>query len=90
MTRAINREIGARGDCSPREETLESQGNDGGAGTPRATMAELRWHRKNSSERGPGGPEGLGANRGAFQVASDRAELTRATDAVRSSTATVE
>jgi hypothetical protein len=35
MTRAINREIGARGDCSPREETLESRGNGGGAGTPR-------------------------------------------------------
>jgi hypothetical protein len=35
MTKAINRKIGARGDCSPREETLESWGKGGGAGTPR-------------------------------------------------------
>jgi hypothetical protein len=34
-TRAINREIGAQGGCSPREETLEHRGNDGDAGTPR-------------------------------------------------------
>jgi hypothetical protein len=34
MTRAINREIGARGGCSPREETLESRGNGRGTGTP--------------------------------------------------------
>jgi hypothetical protein len=34
--------------------------------------------------------EGLGANRGVFQVAGDRAKLTRATDAAGSSTATVE
>ena len=53
-------------------------------------MAELRLHRKNSSERGLGGLEGLGANRGVFQVAGDRAELTGATDAAGSSTATVE
>jgi hypothetical protein len=45
-------------------------------------VAELRLHRKNSGEHGPGEPEGLGANRGAFQVAGDRAELTGATDAV--------
>jgi hypothetical protein len=49
MTRAINREIGALGDCSPREETLESRGNDRGGGTPRddgggalAAQEELR------------------------------------------------
>jgi hypothetical protein len=34
--------------------------------------------------------EGLGANRGVFQVAGDRAELTRAIDTARSSTVTVE
>jgi hypothetical protein len=33
-------------------------------GRDRATVAELRLHRKNSGERGPGGPEGLGANEG--------------------------
>jgi hypothetical protein len=64
--------------------TAVAQGHDG------ATVAELRLHRKNSCERGPGGLEGLGANRGVFQVAGDRAELIRATDAARSSTATVE
>jgi hypothetical protein len=53
-------------------------------------VAELRLHRKNSGERGPGGPEGLGANRGAFQVVGDRPELTGATDAAGSSTVTVE
>jgi hypothetical protein len=34
-TRAINREIGARGGCSPREETLEHRSNGEDAGTPR-------------------------------------------------------
>jgi hypothetical protein len=53
-------------------------------------VAELRLHRKNSGEHGPSGLEGLGANRGAFQVAGDRAELTGATDAAGSSTATIE
>jgi hypothetical protein len=55
-----------------------------------ATVAELQLHRRNSGERGPGKPEGLGENRRVFQVAGDRAELTRATDAAGSSTATVE
>jgi hypothetical protein len=53
-------------------------------------VAELRLQRKNSSERGLGGLEGLGANRGVFQVASDRSELTGTTHAAGSSTATVE
>jgi hypothetical protein len=61
-----------------------AQGHDG------ATVVELRLHRRNSGEHGPGGLEGLGANRGVFQVAGDRAELTGATDAAGSSTATVE
>jgi hypothetical protein len=34
-TRVINKEIGVWGGLSPREETLESQSNDGDAGTPR-------------------------------------------------------
>jgi hypothetical protein len=53
-------------------------------------VAELWLHRKNSIEHGPGGLEGLRANRGVFQVAGDRAELTGATYATRSSTTTVE
>jgi hypothetical protein len=61
-----------------------AQGRDG------ATVAELRLHRRNSGERGPGGLEGLGANQGVFQVARDRAELTGATDVAGRSTATVE
>jgi hypothetical protein len=53
-------------------------------------VAELRLHRKNSGERGPGRLEGLGTNRGVFQVAGDKVELTGATDAAGSSTTTVE
>jgi hypothetical protein len=53
-------------------------------------VAELRLHGKFSGERGQGGLEGLGANRGVFQVAGDRVELTGATDVERSSKATVE
>jgi hypothetical protein len=53
-------------------------------------VAELWLHRKNSGECGPSGPEGLGANQGAFQVAGYSAELTRATDTVGSPTTTVE
>jgi hypothetical protein len=59
-------------------------------GRLKATVVELWQHRKNSGEHGPGGPEGLGVNRGAFQVASDRAELTGAIDAAGSPTTTVE
>jgi hypothetical protein len=55
-----------------------------------ATVAELRLHRNISGERGQGELEGLGANRGVFQVVGDKAELTGATDAAGSSTATVE
>jgi hypothetical protein len=53
-------------------------------------VAELRLHRKISGESEHGGLEGLGANRGVFQVACDRAELTGATNAAGSSTATIE
>jgi hypothetical protein len=53
-------------------------------------VVELRSHKKNSGEREPGKPKGMGANRGAFQVAGDRAELTEATDAAESPTTTVE
>jgi hypothetical protein len=60
---------------------MVAQGRDG------ATVAKLWLHRKNSDERGP---EGLGANRGVFQVAGDRVELTGANDVARSSTMTIE
>jgi hypothetical protein len=53
-------------------------------------VVELRLHRKNSGECGPGGLDGLGANRGAFQLAGDRAELTGATNGAGSPTMTVE
>jgi hypothetical protein len=53
-------------------------------------VAELRLHWKNSGERGPGGLEGLGTNRGVFQVAGDRAELIGAIYKAERSTATVE
>jgi hypothetical protein len=33
-TRVVNRETGAQGGCSPREETLEHRGNGGDTGTP--------------------------------------------------------
>jgi hypothetical protein len=44
-------------------------------------VAELRLQREKSSERGLGGPEGLGANRGVSQVADGEAELTEAAGA---------
>jgi hypothetical protein len=46
-------------------------------------VAELRLHWENSGERGPGRPEGLGANRGVSRVADGEAELTEATGATR-------
>jgi hypothetical protein len=63
---------------------VEAQGRLG------ATVVELRLHRKNFGECGSGVLEGLGTNRGVFQVAGDKAELTGATDATGSSTANVE
>jgi hypothetical protein len=63
---------------------VEAPGLDG------VTVAELRLHKRNSGERGLGGLEGLGVNRRVFQVVGDSAELTRATGAAGSPTATVE
>jgi hypothetical protein len=45
--------------------------------------AALRLREKGSGERGPGEPEGEGANRGASWVAGDKAELTEAMDTAR-------
>jgi hypothetical protein len=53
-------------------------------------VVELRLHRRNSGEHILCVPEGLRVNRRVYQVAGDSAELTGATDAVGSSTATVE
>jgi hypothetical protein len=72
-----------RGGCSPREETLESRSNDRDAGTPRVKGGGAPAARENSGEHGPGGPEGLGANRGVSRVADGEAELTEATGAAR-------
>ena len=49
-------------------------------GRDSATLAELRLHRRNSGERGPGRLEGLGANRGVFRAIDGEAELTEAKD----------
>jgi hypothetical protein len=53
-------------------------------------VAVLRLHKKCSNERGHDEPEGEKANQGAFEVAGDKEELTGATDAAGSPTATVE
>jgi hypothetical protein len=45
-----------------------------------STTVELR---QRTSERGPGQPEGKGANRGASRVAGDKVELTEATNMAR-------
>jgi hypothetical protein len=45
-------------------------------------VAALRLRKKRSGERGPGKSEGERANRGAFQVAGDKVELTEATNTV--------
>jgi hypothetical protein len=52
-------------------EALRSRGDGGG----------LWLHGKHSGERGPGKPEGLGANREVSRVANGEAELTEATNA---------
>jgi hypothetical protein len=64
--RAINREIGARGGCSPREETLEPRSNGGDAGTPRvdgggasASRGELRLARTGQTRGAQGEPRGV-------------------------------
>jgi hypothetical protein len=55
-----------------------------------STATALRLRKKRFGERGPGELEGERANRGTFQVAGDKAELTGATDTEAGSTATVE
>jgi hypothetical protein len=82
-TRAINREIGAWGGCSPREETLEPPSNDRDIGTPRVDVGGAPAARENSGERALGKLEGLGAYRGVSRVTDDEAKLTEATSAAR-------
>jgi hypothetical protein len=79
-TRATNGEIGARGGCSPQEETLEHRGNDGDARTPRVDGGGLRLHGKNTGERGPGELERLRANRMVSRGASEGAKLIETTN----------
>jgi hypothetical protein len=79
-TKTINGEIEARGGCLPQAQTQERLGNDGEAVKSWVDSGGLRLHWKHSGERGPGKPEGLGANRGVSRVADGEAELTRAID----------
>jgi hypothetical protein len=69
------------GDCSPREETLEYQGNDGDARIPRVDGGGLRLHGENAGELGPGEIERLEANQKVSRVVGEGAELTEAMDA---------
>jgi hypothetical protein len=46
-------------------------------------VAELRWGRERTCERGPRETEGEGANRGVSWVTSDEAKLTEVTDTAR-------
>jgi hypothetical protein len=53
---------------------VETQGHLG------SMVVELRLHGENSSERGLGEPEGLGANRGVCGATDDQAKLIEAAD----------
>jgi hypothetical protein len=64
-------------------QTQGRLGDGGDAGKPRVDGGGLRLHGKDSGERGPGEPEGLGANRGVSRVADGEAELTEAMNAAR-------
>jgi hypothetical protein len=46
---------------------------------PRVDGGGLRLHGEDSDERGPGKPEGLGANQEVSRVADGEAKLTEAT-----------
>jgi hypothetical protein len=54
---------------------LRDSGDAGGLGS---TAAGLRLHGEDVGERGPGEPEGLGANRRMSHAAGEEAELTKA------------
>ena len=58
-------------------------GGGGDTVRPRVDGGVLWLHREDSSERGPGKPEGLGANREVSRVADDEAEHTEATGVAR-------
>ena len=65
---------------------MQTQGrlsDAGDAGKPRVDGGGLRLHGDVSDERGPGEPEGLGANQGVSRVADGEAELTEAMGTVR-------
>jgi hypothetical protein len=57
--------------------------DDRDTGKARVDGCGLRLHREVSGERGPGEPEGLGADRMVSRVADDEAELTEATGVAR-------
>jgi hypothetical protein len=62
---------------------MESWGNDGGAGTRRTTMAELRLRENHSGEHGPGAAGRERAHRRVSLAADNEAELTVALDGAR-------
>jgi hypothetical protein len=62
---------------------MESRGNDGGAGTRRTTVAELRLRKIHSGERGPAEPGREGAHRRVSRAADSEAKLTVALDGAR-------
>jgi hypothetical protein len=80
-TRVTKGEIGARGGCSPQEETLEHRDNGGDTGIARVDDGGLRLHEEDASEHGSSELERLEANREVSRVAGEGAKLTKATDA---------
>jgi hypothetical protein len=58
-------------------QTQGRLGDVGDAGKPRVDGGGLRLHEEDSGERGPGEPEGLGANRGVSRVADGEARARR-------------
>jgi hypothetical protein len=63
--------------------TQERLGDDGDAVKPWVDGGGLQLHGEDSSECGPGKPEGLGANREVSRVANGEAKLTEARSATR-------
>jgi hypothetical protein len=79
----MNGEIEAHGGCLPQAQTQEHLEDSREAVKSRVDGGGLRLHGKHSGERGPGKPEGLGANRGVSRATDGEAELTEETDTTR-------
>ena len=76
-------ELKAREGCSPRVQTLERLGDDGGVVEPLVDGGGLRLRKKCSGERGPGKPGREKANRRVSRVADGEAELIEVMDGAR-------